>query len=245
MKSVRWLSLAILFMSLVLAGCASKPPKVDLAADAAEQLQTITVVKLPPMKLGVTNLAHPGMVFGAIGGIVAAADAKSKTDALNQALAANNYVLSDAIAASLALKLKEAGYIVKVEGAGWVEEDGKYTLTKEKIPGDGPVLIVTTAVAGFIATISDDYMPTIWAMGRVLAADHATELYRGYHSTGWKPGTSDWKYVKATRTFKNFDVLMADPLATANALTEAADVIAHSMVDDLRRPNTKTAKADQ
>jgi hypothetical protein len=226
-----------------LVGCASPAPKIDLAADAAGSLETITLVRPPKQQqLIVQNLAHPGMAFGAIGGLIAASDLKDKTAQFNKALAQENFSFADTLTAAVERKLKEAGYQVKVEDGAWVEKGGKYTLANDQLPGDGPVLILATAVAGFVSTVSDDYMPSIWLVARLMAKDRTTEVYRGYHSTGWAPMGKEWKYTKATRSFKNFGALMANPSDSGAAISDASEVIATSIAEDLRRSGTTTAR---
>src|SRR4051812_2180267 len=96
---------AFILFALVIAGCASQAPKIDLNADAAGGLDTITLVRPPKkLELGVQNLAHPGMMFGAIGGLVAAADGKNKSEQLNKALGDQGFSLSDTLTAAVERK---------------------------------------------------------------------------------------------------------------------------------------------
>jgi hypothetical protein len=239
----RFVRAATIAFVLALVGCASPAPKIDLSADAAGSLDTITLVRpAKQQQLIVQNLAHPGIAFGAIGALIAASDMKDKTSQFNKALAQQNFSFADTLTAAVERKLAEAGYRVKVEDGAWVEKDGKYILTKDQLPGDGPVLILATSVAGFVSTVSDDYMPSIWLVARLMAKDRTTEVYRGYHSTGWEPKGGEWKYTKATRTFKDFGALMANPSDSAAAIGHASEVIATSIVQDLRRPGTTTAR---
>ena len=69
----------------------------------------------------------------------------------------------------------------------------------------------------------------------MLGKDRKRQLYRGYHAAGWTPKAEGWKVSSAKVTFSNFDALMADPRASAAALSDAADAIATSIAGDLHK----------
>ena len=115
--------------------------------------------------------------------------------------------------------------------------DGRFKLPFEKINSTADaVLIISPTVIGFIATgVTSDYLPTITVVATLVGKDRKEQLYRGFHSSGWAPKADGWKVSRPRSTYANFDALMADPKASAAALTEAGDAIAESVSGDLQR----------
>jgi hypothetical protein len=98
------------------------------------------------------------------------------------------------------------------------------------------VLVLSPMLVGFVATgMTSDYLPTVRLTAILLGKDRKDPLYRGYHAAGWAPSQAGWKTAPARKTFSNFDALMADPAATADALRASGDSVAESVVEDLRR----------
>lgn len=115
--------------------------------------------------------------------------------------------------------------------------EGRYALQYDKLPKDKIVLVVTPRIIGYVTTSPvADYQPTLWVVTTLLNKDRV-EIYRGYHSTGWKSQINGelWKYTGSKTTFPNFDALLANPERSAAALREGADAISSSSVSDLRK----------
>jgi hypothetical protein len=237
MKAQRGSALGwILAAAILLTGCASPVPKVDLTEEMARSIDTITIVR-PPQRLGVAvqNLGHPGMAFGAIGGLVAAADAKRKTEAFTAAMASHKFSVTDVLTRAIERRLTAAGYKVTLIDGVWEEKEGRFALQKDKLVSEGNLLILMPRIVGFVSTVTADYMPTLWVIATLESRDRK-EIYRGYHSTGWQPSVGEWKHTKPARIFRNFDELMAKTEESASALTDSADFISASIVGDLRGP---------
>jgi hypothetical protein len=217
-----------------LVGCAT-PEKVAFNKEAANTIESVTIVLPPePKKFTVSNLAHPGIMFGAIGGAIAAADQANKENKFSKAAAAEKFAFSAALGKAIGENLSAAGYKVKFHEGQWEEKNGKPVLAVETIPADFDiVLVITPSLVGYVSS-GGDYQPTINAVVTLLARDRKTLLYRGYHSTGWHPA-GDWRHTKATRTFRNFDALMAQPKESTDALALSAAAISLSIAEDLRR----------
>jgi hypothetical protein len=225
--------------SCALAGCAT-PEKISLNDEAAKGLDTVTIIVPPePRKYTVLNMAHPGMMFGAVGGIIAAADQANKEDKFAKAAQTAEFSVTRALATRAEQKLRAAGYKVTVQELAWELNDGKYTLKPESIPGElGTVLIITPSVVGYDATLSDKqhYQPTIHVAAILLDSDRKTTLYKGFHSTGWKPNGDAWRHTVVPTTFSDFDALRKEPKASAAALHLSAEAICTSIAQDLKRP---------
>jgi hypothetical protein len=229
---------ALASAAALLAGCASPVPKIDAAPSAIASVKTIAVIRSPePKTYTVMNFGHPGMAFGAIGGLIAAADQQNKQERLTKAMKEKNATpTSGVLADSIATQLSRKGFDAKVEEAPWQEKDGNYRLDFAQIHSDADaVLVVAPTIVGFIATSAlSDYTPTVTAVVTLLGKARQEQVYRGYHGTGWAPKQEGWKMRPAKAGFANFDQLMADPARTAGVLGEAAAQIGESVAQDLK-----------
>jgi hypothetical protein len=222
----------------LMAGCAGPVPRIESNPAVLSKINALAVINPPEAKTyAVMNFGHPGMAFGLIGGLVAAADQTSKQEQLTAALKKENLSVSQALASALVAKLSSAGFQARAENGPWEEKDGKYILEFEKIQSDADaVVVLTPTITGFIATgATSDYLPTVTVVVTLLDKDRKTPIYRGFHSAGWEPKAEGWKHSPPTTTFGNFDALMADPRNTAKALAAAALAVSSSIADDLRR----------
>lgn len=222
----------------LLAACAGPVPRIESNPAVLSRIKTVAVINPPEAKTYIVmNFGHPGMAFGLIGGLVAAADQSSKQDQLTAALKKENLSVSNTLASGLVARLSGAGFQARAENGPWEEKDGKYILEFDKIQSDADaVAVVTPTITGFIATgATSDYLPTITVVVTLLDKDRKTQIYRGFHAAGWEPKAEGWKHSPATTTFGNFDALMANPSNTAKALVAAAAAVSTSIAEDLRR----------
>jgi hypothetical protein len=224
--------------AIALVGCAT-PEKVAFNQETAGAIDSVTIVVPPePKKYTVLNTAHAGMLFGAIGGAIAAMDQLNKEEKFYKVAQSAKLSVSAALAKATKERLTAAGYTVKVQEGVWEEKDGKWVLQTEKLPAElGAVLVIAPTVVGYVATFAEGthYLPTIHAGAKLLDKDRKTTLYQGFHSTGWQPASDAWRHTKAQKTFPNFDALMAQPKVSTAALELSAEAIAVSIAEDLRR----------
>ncbi|BAL26843.1 hypothetical protein [Azoarcus sp. KH32C] len=224
---------------LVVTGCAGPVRKIDTSPGALADVKTVAVIRAPePKTYTVMNFGHPGIAFGLVGGLVAAADQSSKQERLTKAIKEKAPAqTADALAEGIAGQLQRRGFDARVEDGPWEENDGKFKLEFDKITSSADaVLVVTPTMVGFIATgVTSDYLPTVTAIITLLGKDRKEQLYRGFHAAGWQPKAEGWRYSPPTETFGNFDALMADPTKTGLALAGAAREIASTVADDLKR----------
>ena len=221
----------------VLAGCAGPVPKVDVSAEKIATVKTIAVIRTPePKTYTVANFGHPGMLFGAIGGLVAAADQSAKQNELSAAFHQRQSAISSHLADEVAAQLRTAGFEVRVEEGPWEEADGKFNLKFENITSSADaVLVVSPTIVGFISPrMGSDYLPTMTAVATLVGKDRKEQLYRGFHSYGFQPKAEGWKSTAPKATFSDFQVLMADPNAAVHSLEDAGMAIARSVSADLK-----------
>lgn len=226
--------------AVVLSGCATSVPKIDVVPGALAPVATITVVRPPePKKYAVINFGHPGMAFGAIGGLIAAGDEASKQERLSQGIRQDSpTIVSSTLVDELAQMLRRKGFQVDVEDGAWVPLDSErleFKVERVRSTADA-VLVVNPTIVGFIATgITADYEPTVAAVVSLLGKDRKTELYRGYHLAGWEGRGDQWRRSPARTSFPNFDAMAQSPHAAAMGLRSAAADVAKTVGEDLRR----------
>lgn len=220
-----------------LAGCAG-PVRIEVAPATLAAISTVDIITPPePKTYAVLNFGHPGMAFGLIGGIAAAADQASKQDQLTALLKKTNLNTSRRIAEEVATRLTAMGYRSRTEEGPWEEKNGGYSLAFENIKSDADaVMIIIPTIVGFVAPgMASDYLPTITAVATLLGKDRKNPLYRGYHVYGWEPMAGQWKHLPPSKTFENFAALYSDSEASAKTLTDAALAVSHSIATDLKR----------
>jgi hypothetical protein len=234
---MRWVRLSGIVMALALtAGCSSMT-RVELAQDGIAGLRTIDLV-MPPEPEGyvVAMENHPGAaVGGVIGGVIIAADQSAKMDRVKHALEGQRISISRTMADALVQRLKATGYRVRLIEAP-LERSLSPSVNVASVESDADaLLVVTPRTMGFIsANAFTAYEPTVMVEVTLLGRDHTTVLYRGLHSAGRKPLLGEWRNVASRRTFADVDGLIANPAATAAALTEAGTDVARAIADDIR-----------
>jgi hypothetical protein len=223
---------------LLLAACASGPQTVQLARESGESIKTVAIVLPPePKSYCVVNMGNPALAFALVGGIFVAAEQDSKQSKFYQAMQFQKFSVKAILSAMLEKKLNAAGYQARVIEGPWEERDGRFVLNTEQINTEADaLLIIVPTTAGFISKgPAADYVPTMTVVVRLLARDRKTELYRAFHAYGWHPRADGWRFTPATRSFTDFDSLMAKPAESASALGESAEAVSGTIAQDLRR----------
>lgn len=227
--------------AIVLVGCASPVPRIDVAQEKLAKIKTISVVRVPePKTYTVLNIGHPGVAFGLIGGLIAAADQNSKQETLSKAYREQGIAINNVLVAELVKQLNAQGFIAQEQDAPWKEVDNSHSLKFEDIQSTADaVLVVSPTIEGFVSPQgSTSYLPTITAPATLLGDDKKNPMYRGFHAVGWRPPAEGWRSTEAKNTYPNFGALMADPKASAQSLEDAARDLAQSVSRDLKRASS-------
>ena len=227
----------LLVVAAMLTACGAMP-KIDGDPAKLSAVRTIAVIRAPePQTYTMLNLSHPGMMFGLVGGLIAASDAEDKAKILSKAYHQQGTAITASLAAKVAEALKRDGYETRVEDGNWVEKDGKRTLEFGAIQSDADaVLVVSPSIIGFVAPrMGADYYPTILASATLLGKDRKDKIYVGFHATGWEMKREGFRNTPSAVTFPNFSDLMADTRASAASLDAAAEAIAATIGADLQR----------
>jgi len=239
--------LAVLAVAGLLSACATKVPPVAASPAELSKIHSIAVVRPPePKTYRLSNLNHPagsalsgfGPLGILVGSAVATADMSAKQNRLNQAFKDQRLTISSDLAAKTADELAKRGFAVRVYDGPWKEVNGEWKIEADELASTADaVLVMVPDTVGFIANppYVNDYAPTIWAWARLLGSDRKQVVYQGFHAVGFKPASSSWKYLSSTGGFKDFDALMVDTEAAAESLGDAAQAIAVSIAEDLKR----------
>jgi len=220
-----------------LGACASHAP-VEASASKLAAIKTIAVLSPPePETYRVENLSHPGIVFGLVGGLVAAADQSAKQDKLSSALKSQGAAIVSGMAKQLVSHLSRSGYKARVENAPWEKKGSDFVLAYDKIQSDADaVLIMEPTQMGFLATGPvSDYVPTIKLEATLLGKDRKEPMYRGFYIHSGQYRDDKWKTITPKTTFPNFEAMISNTKAVADALNEAGAALAQSVGADLRR----------
>ena len=212
-----------------LVGCANPPlPKVDKTKNALEGVKTITIIRpREPREYTVMNFYDPGFVFGTMNLEVSVSASKYWQLALTQLITQQNFSFADSLTDTMAQRLKQAGYEVSVQDGPWVEDDGRYTLSYADIASNADaVLVIAPTIMGFVSPRdAAGYAPTVTTVMTLLGKDHQTPLYKGYLATGWKPSEEGWQHAYSTKTFPNFEAVVANPDQAVASLKQACNAI--------------------
>jgi hypothetical protein len=237
-------SFVAVLATALLMGCVGPVPKIDPAPEKLAAIKSIAVIRVPePKTYTVWNIGHPGMAFGLIGGLIAAADQSNKQDTLSKAYKLQGTAVNQGLVHKVSALLKEEGYEVVEQDGPWVEKDNAFTLAFDKVETNADaILVVSPAIVGFVSPAHEgNYLPTITSVATLHGQDRTKPLYRGYHAAGWTPAQEGWHQTEARTKYPDFSALMKDTAGSASALEMSADDIARSVTKDLRRAVTTGA----
>jgi hypothetical protein len=222
----------------LLAGCAQVPRQAFNAA-AATHIKKVVVTHAPNQDHYQINIVgHPGMSFGLVGGLVAAADMHSKGSQLTKAIDPGETRVQERFGQTLSARLKSAGFepeIVVLPRE--TQEADALALAKQRNPNDA-VLLVDVSAGYWAAGPSSDYFPRLVA--KVKAVDTKTEkiLYEDTISYGYAMPQAQTVHLASEPTyrFRNMEELVVDPGRTRAGLYAGVEAVAQQIALDLKRP---------
>jgi hypothetical protein len=236
MRSAKiWLGLA----AVVLASGCAQMPKQAFNREAATHVHKLVVARQANQDAYEANvLGHPGMSFGLIGGLVAAADMAAKSSQLTKAIDPAETRLQDRFTDRLVESLQRAGYatVVLVVPSGTKEVDLLSFVAKQNTQADA-VVAVNLYGGYWAAGPSTDYQPRLAAAVKVSDLRTSSVLYQdtityGYPLAGSKTihFASDAKY-----RFASIGSLTSDAALTRAGLLDGIGVVAEQIATDLKR----------
>ncbi|MDB5897633.1 MAG: hypothetical protein JWP22_405 [Ramlibacter sp.] len=229
---------ALVMLSLAfLAGCA-QVPRQAFNAQAAAHVKTLVVAHAEnQVEYPVQIIGHPGMSFGLIGGLVAAADMQVKTGKLTSAIDVKETRVQERFAEKLKERLNKAGYetVVVVLPKGTTLDQG---LVQARQKAKGDAIVVVDLYAGYWAAgPSTDYFPRMVAKVKTFDARSDKVLYEDSISYGYAMPQAQTVHLASEPTYRfaSIDTLTADPVKTRQGLYVGADALAEQIVNDLRK----------
>jgi hypothetical protein len=205
---------AILAIAALVAGCGGVPSQQF--DPKGEPVRTIALISVPsPAQYEAVDYGGKAGMFGAIGGTVIAADAKTMSETLTKAAKESSFDYGREMQAAVTERLKRAGYkvvIVRAERAAPKELVADYA----KVPAaDADALLdIDARMVGYATyNINDpDFRPYLQADVRLVSAKTRAVLYSEQVMFGYQN-----PYMSATQLpsdrkyyFKDFGALMAD-----------------------------------
>ncbi len=234
----RFACLAVLLGSLFITGCATRFEKQAFNNEASAGIKKIAVQQWNDHdEYGVRVINHPGMSFGLIGGLVAAADTASKTKKLNDVLNPKNTKLTTEFYAKALPGLRQAGYEVVAVPVkrGTLPAAAKETV---RVIKDQDAFLLVTFEAGYLAAgASTTYYPFVAMTAELNDSKSQAVLYKEAYHYGYNSGNRDVVHIEAAPDckFADIDKLVADIEKTRNCLTASVDVLVKQMVADLKK----------
>lgn len=234
----RCAGLVVLLGSLLLTGCATKFEKQAYNSEASTGIKKIAVQQWNDLdEYGVRVLNHPGMSFGLIGGLVAAADTAAKTKRLNDVLDPKNTKLTADFYAKALPRLRQAGYEVVAVPVkrGAKPADAKETV---RVIKDQDAFLLLTFEAGYLAAgASTAYYPFVAMTAELNDSKSQAVLYKEAYHYGYNSGNKDVVFIEAAADckFADIDVLVANIDKTRACLSASVDILVNQMVADLKR----------
>jgi len=236
-KRRSWVAFSVCVLGL-LSGCAQVPRQAFNAA-ASSHIKTVVVAhnenhsEYPAQVLG-----HPGLSFGLVGALVAAADTQSKTTKLTAAIDPKETRLQERFAERLAERLKDAGYqVTRVTLPKDVKDEQAIAFAKQSGASDA-VLVVNLYGGYWAAGPSTDYFPRVAATVKKVEAQTSKTLYEDSVSYGYVLPQAQSVHLAsdASYRFPTIDALVADPAKTREGLYVGVDAVATQIAADLKKP---------
>lgn len=231
------LATALVAAAVLSAGCANVQKKA-FNKEAAAHVQRVAVAEQSGKESYSINIvAHPGVNFGLIGGLVAAADLSSKSDTLTAALDPQQTAIRQRITRKLADSLQTNGYETKVMTlAEGVEAKRAFESVRSNLKEDA--LVSLDVQAGYVAAgPGSDYLP--YMRVEVLQTDvkSGDVLYQDTITYGYTFENAKTVHLTSSPQyrFKDMDDLKARTALVREGLYAGLDLIVAQISSDLKR----------
>lgn len=237
MRSIK--TFGVITLVAMLAACVQAPKKQAFNHEAAAHIKTVAIAQTPNQDAyDVVILGHPGMSFGLIGGLVAAADMASKTTDLNKAIDPAETRLQERFSAKLSESLSKAGYTANIVMLPKdTKEDQVLPLLKQQGKDADAVLRINLTGAYWAAGPSTDYFPRLEAKVAALESSSGNVLYEDTISYGYAMPNAQTVHLAsdAKYRFRDMGSLTKDPVTTRDGLYSGLDAIVAQIVADLKK----------
>lgn len=226
----------VMLLAALVTGCSGLPEQQAFNHQANQHIKRVAIVKpLKPESAQVFYFNHPGMQFGLIGGLAAAAEFESKTTDYNQSIANKQFEPVEYLASSLEKEFAGRGFEVTfIETTA--KERGNFM---SKYPDQDVDAYLDSYFRSYGYTAGSPtavYKPTVSLQVRLVEKESEAVLYANNMMTGESFAVSDKsRYIGHSEkfSFPSFDDLMAAPDQTVDGLKNALDRLAFNIANEL------------
>lgn len=192
-------------------------------------------------ELGVANLGHPGLGFGLIGGLIAAADSSSMTTELT-AIAKQRSLDFPAEYQSVVVKaLEKAGYAVKTLKAQRETATGFLESYDKLDPSVDAYMDIGVSCGYLAASSAADYIPTVRSGVRLVKRSTKEVVYQDVVAYGYenRAGKAVSIPADAKYHFKDFAAIRLNADAAIIGLRAGFPLVANQIANDIRRTKSE------
>lgn len=224
---------------LVLAGCAQAPKKQAFNKEGAGYIKSLAIAQ--PQRdeaYEAIVLGHPGMSFGLIGGLIAAADMQAKSEKLTKALNPADTRLQETFSKRLSENLANTGYQTKIVPVPKGTDDAKVVDLLKKNGGDADALLAVSVTGRYMAAgPSSDYFPSIVVKVWNIDAKSGHTLYEDTFTYGYNLPQMQTVHFASDDSYRfpDIDKLVAEPARTRAGLIAGLDAIIAQITSDLKK----------
>ena len=227
----------VVMTAIVFTGC-MKTPNVNYNAAMHKDISKIAIV--PPnqkKELTIFYYNHPGMSFGLVGGLMAAAEFSSKTSTYNKLIAPTKFNVNAYFLTKLTYYLKQQHYKVSLLPAN-PKRTSELMKQYPKANTDAYLDIVLYDVGYIAGGPSATYKPTVKVAARLVKKSNNAILYDKHLSVGENFALAkevDYLGCNTADCHKDFDTLKANAIKSVRGLKKALDKIAKHLALSLKR----------
>jgi hypothetical protein len=221
---------------ILLSGCSSFKVQ-EYNHQANSHIKKIGLIKPKPIEgLDVFYFNHPGMQFGLIGGLAAAAEFSNKTESYNKLLKDQQFDATQYYMERLQHHLQAAGYSTEVVNAPAITK-AEFRKTFPASDVDAFVDCYFGALGYYAGSPSSVYKPTVRIPTHLVENKSNKILFSNIFNTGEAFGLNEeWIYLSVDQSYeyKDFDMLKAHANQSLDGVKKAIDAIAQALATSLK-----------
>jgi hypothetical protein len=234
----RSISIAIVTVTVLLTGCATKFERQAFNSEAAAGVKKITVSQWDEQKEIPTFLiSHPMQGFGLIGAALVVSDRAGKTKTMTEALDMEITKISTGFYSKVLPALKEIGYEVSPIA---VKRGEKIETIRESVlkdQGQDASLMLGIDAVYVAAGATSDYYPAVSMTAELTDNKTKAVLYRDVYEYGYNNGNKEIQHIAAAPVckFSNMEALTKDINLTRKCLMDSIDLLVAQLKTDLKK----------
>lgn len=225
----------LLAVGFLLTGCSSfKVQEYNHSANA--HIKKIGVIKPNPTEeVSIFYFNHPGMQFGLVGGLAAAAEFSNKTSTYNKLIGSQHFNATEYYVERLQFHLQAAGYETVLVDTPPLKKPE----FRKRFPAANVDAFVDSHFVNFSYTAgspSSVYKPTVQMPTHLVENSTNRILFANIFNTGEAFGVSEelaYLSMEQPVEYKDFDDLKANAPQSVEGLKKAIDTIAKALASSL------------